>query len=176
MHFGSDYIFIAGPSTTQNIESFSNEESAHLNRGFIPEAQIISTTDGAGHFQARDPYVQLHAMHAQTSAPTTGGIILEANRFDAPTLGGPMQSTVPQYGLSHTAYLAYAADRFHDEEVDTNVLAVKFDVLQRPAHMHTGDPIFCKNDACRAVFSKTSVLKPLEENSTKKVPFLLPIL
>ncbi len=42
--------------------------------------------------------------------------------------------------------------------VDTNLLAVKFDVLQTPAQMHTGDVIKCTNNSCRAALSHISKL------------------
>ena len=47
-------------------------------------------------------------------------------------------------------------------EVDTNVLAVKFDVLQQPAHMHTGDPIRCSNKQCQAILSHISMLASVQ--------------
>ena len=43
-----------------------------------------------------------------------------------------------------------------DGWVDPNVLAVKFDVLEQPAHFHTGDPIRCSNADCNAVLSHLS--------------------
>lgn len=44
---------------------------------------------------------------------------------------------------------------------DTNVLAIKFDMLQNTANMQTGAPIRCLNTACAAVLSHLSLLVPV---------------
>ena len=44
---------------------------------------------------------------------------------------------------------------------DTNVLAIKFDMLQNVANMQTGAPIRCSNPVCAAVLSHLSVLQPV---------------
>ena len=46
-------------------------------------------------------------------------------------------------------------------EADTNVLAIKFDMLQNTANMQTGAPIRCSNPVCGAVLSHLSVLQPV---------------
>ena len=46
-------------------------------------------------------------------------------------------------------------------DADTNVLAIKFDMLQNAANMQTGAPIRCSNPVCAAVLSHLSVLQPV---------------
>ncbi|XP_038073703.1 circularly permutated Ras protein 1-like isoform X2 [Patiria miniata] len=41
---------------------------------------------------------------------------------------------------------------------DTNVIAVKFDMLVNPSHLHAGSPVFCSN--CEAAFSAVSRITP----------------
>ncbi len=41
---------------------------------------------------------------------------------------------------------------------DTNIVAVKFDMLVNPSHLHTGKPVFCSK--CEAVFSVLSKVTP----------------
>ena len=45
---------------------------------------------------------------------------------------------------------------------DTNILAVKFNTLTGPSHVHTGDSVVCSNPACTAVLSHLSQLKEKE--------------
>lgn len=42
---------------------------------------------------------------------------------------------------------------------DTNVLAVKFNTLTEPSHVHTGDSVVCSNPSCTAILSHLSQLK-----------------
>ena len=46
-------------------------------------------------------------------------------------------------------------------DADTNVLAIKFDMLHNAANMQTGAPIRCSNPVCAAVLSHLSVLQPV---------------
>ena len=64
---------------------------------------------------------------------------------------------------------AFRAAAAETETVDTNLLAVKFDVLQTPAQMHTGDVIRCTNSDCKAVLSTISKLTAAEKNPALKV-------
>lgn len=41
---------------------------------------------------------------------------------------------------------------------DTNVLAVKFNTLTGPSHVHTGDSVVCSNPSCTAILSHLSQL------------------
>jgi len=45
-----------------------------------------------------------------------------------------------------------------DHPIDTNVLAVKFNLLSQPGHLHTGDAIVCCNEKCTAVLNHYSRL------------------
>lgn len=54
-----------------------------------------------------------------------------------------------------------AAAAFAAGDADTNVLAIKFDMLQTAANMQTGAPIRCSNTACSAVLSHLSLLVPV---------------
>lgn len=40
---------------------------------------------------------------------------------------------------------------------DTNVVAIKFDQLKKPSHMHTGDPVSCRS--CHAMMSHLSTVR-----------------
>ena len=42
---------------------------------------------------------------------------------------------------------------------DTNVLAVKFNTLTGPSHVHTGDLVVCSNPTCTAILSHLSQLR-----------------
>ena len=62
-----------------------------------------------------------------------------------------------------TAQRAEAFDVFAQAQrgADTNVLAIKFDMLLNTANMQTGSPIRCSNSACAAVLSHLSSLVPV---------------
>lgn len=53
--------------------------------------------------------------------------------------------------------------------VDTNVMAVKFDVLQEPAHMQTGDAVRCPNSDCMAILSHLSRINDDPNNPNNKL-------
>lgn len=60
----------------------------------------------------------------------------------------------------------------HGARADTNVLAIKFDMLLNPSDMQTGAPIRCTNTACNAVLSHLSVIAPVApDDPLKKVCF-----
>ena len=46
---------------------------------------------------------------------------------------------------------------------DTNVLAVKFNTLTGPSHVHTGDSVVCSNPTCTAILSHLSQLSESKE-------------
>lgn len=46
---------------------------------------------------------------------------------------------------------------------DTNILAVKFNQLIEPSHVHTGDPVVCRNASCSAVLSHLSSVGKQED-------------
>ena len=64
---------------------------------------------------------------------------------------------------SSASSTAAAASRAAAESVDTNLLAVKFDVQKTPAQMHTGEVIRCINNDCRAALSHISILDAADE-------------
>lgn len=45
-----------------------------------------------------------------------------------------------------------------DHPIETNVLAVKFNLLSQPGHLHTGDAIVCCNEKCTVVLNHYSKL------------------
>ena len=69
-----------------------------------------------------------------------------------------VSKAAPQAAVGGGGAPAGAAAEAEEEAMDTNVLAVKFDVLQTPAHMQTGDVSRCKNGDCKAVLSHISKL------------------
>lgn len=52
-------------------------------------------------------------------------------------------------------------------QADTNVIAVKFNTLTEPSHMHTGDAVVCSNEDCTAILSHLSRLKENTETGAK---------
>ena len=54
-------------------------------------------------------------------------------------------------------------------QADTNVIAVKFNTLTEPSHMHTGDAVVCSNKDCMAILSHLSRLKQNTETGTKVI-------
>ena len=52
---------------------------------------------------------------------------------------------------------------------DTNVLAVKFNTLTGPSHVHTGDAVVCSNPACTAILSHLSELRETTGQEESKV-------
>jgi len=52
-------------------------------------------------------------------------------------------------------------------QADTNVIAVKFNTLTEPSHMHTGDAVVCSNKDCTAILSHLSKLKQNTETGAK---------
>ncbi|XP_065898859.1 circularly permutated Ras protein 1-like [Dysidea avara] len=52
-------------------------------------------------------------------------------------------------------------------QADTNVIAVKFNTLTEPSHMHTGDAVVCSNKDCTAILSHMSKLKQNTETGAK---------
>ena len=52
-------------------------------------------------------------------------------------------------------------------QADTNVIAVKFNTLTEPSHMHTGDAVVCNNKECTAILSHLSKLKQNIETGAK---------
>ena len=61
----------------------------------------------------------------------------------------------------HASKSAICRAAAEDGDADTNVLAIKFDLLQNTANMQTGAPIRCSNPVCGAVLSHLSVLQPV---------------
>ena len=53
---------------------------------------------------------------------------------------------------------------------DTNIMAVQFNTLTEPGHMHTGDAQFCSNEKCGAIVSHLSKLEDAEDEDTKVTP------
>ena len=39
------------------------------------------------------------------------------------------------------------------EDMDTNILMIKFGALSKPCKVHTGDPVICSNDQCAAILN-----------------------
>lgn len=56
-------------------------------------------------------------------------------------------------------------------QADTNVIAVKFNTLTEPSHMHTGDAVVCGNKNCTAILSHLSKLKENTETGAKVCDF-----
>ena len=52
-------------------------------------------------------------------------------------------------------------------QADTNIIAVKFNTLTEPSHMHTGDAVVCSNKDCTAILSHLSRLKENTETGAK---------
>ena len=57
-------------------------------------------------------------------------------------------------------------------QADTNVIAVKFNTLTKPSHMHTGDAVVCSNKDCMAILSHLSKLKENVETGAKVILML----
>ena len=47
------------------------------------------------------------------------------------------------------------------------MIAVKFNALTEPSHMHTGDAVVCSNEDCTAILSHLSRLKENTETGAK---------
>ena len=75
-----------------------------------------------------------------------------------------------------TCYVSHPSEKQEQEQhrgiksrqVDTNILALRFDTLGGRASIHTGDVVVCKNDECAAVLSHLSKVTE-KTDSDKKV-------
>ena len=57
---------------------------------------------------------------------------------------------------------------FRSRQVDTNILAVRFDTLSGRGNIHTGDVVMCNNQECTAVLSHLSKITG-EPDADRKV-------
>ena len=57
---------------------------------------------------------------------------------------------------------------FRSRQVDTNILAVRFDTLSGRGNIHTGDVVVCDNQECTAVLSHLSKITG-EPDADRKV-------
>ena len=57
------------------------------------------------------------------------------------------------------------ADERYEQEIDSNVMSINFDVLKELGEIASGDPVFC--GGCRAVLNSNSVL--LDRDQLKKL-------
>jgi hypothetical protein len=51
--------------------------------------------------------------------------------------------------------------------IDSNVMAIKFNVLAELKELHTGDPVVCTNQKCTAILNSRSIIKEVQGKDIK---------